>query len=97
MPEITMNAHLLRVRSTKPGGFWRCGRHFGPHWEEIPAGTITLDALTILKAEPMLVVEEIAVPGEVREVAVVVMAPPAADTPEVEPAEDESGRRKRGK
>lgn len=112
MPEIKMHPTPVRVRSTKPRGFWRAGRHFGPHWQEYPAGEFTLDQITALKAEPMLVVEEMAAPGGDRTVAVEAVTSAAGDAQveslavlggeEPDPADNgdaeaEPGRRKKGK
>jgi len=96
---------MIRVRSTKPGGFWRAGRHFGPGWQEFPNGGISSAELAVLKAEPMLVVEEVPDPAAAKPAAVAVeiaAKPAAASEPEpmsqVEPeSEDEPGRKKKGK
>jgi len=83
MPEIVTHPAPVRVRSANPRGFWRIGRHFGPHWQEFPAGEFTADQMAVLKAESMLVVEEMAgldpaAPGGGRTV-VEVVTPDAGD------------------
>lgn len=81
MPAIKMHPRPVRVRSTSPQGFWRAGRHFGPHWQEYQAGEFAVDQMAAIMAEPMLVVEEMAgldpaAPGGDRTVAAEVVEPP---------------------
>ncbi len=49
---------MLRIRS-KTDGFRRCGVPHSSEWKEHPDGAFTPEQVDILKAEPMLQVEEI--------------------------------------
>ena len=50
---------MIRIRAIVPRGFWRCGRRFGPGWEYFPDDAFSEADLDRLKAEPMLVVEQV--------------------------------------
>lgn len=49
---------MLRIRS-KTDGFRRCGVPHPSEWKEHPDGAFTPEQVDILKAEPMLQVEEV--------------------------------------
>lgn len=49
---------MLRIRS-KSDGFRRCGVPHPSEWKEHPDGTFTPEQVEILRAEPMLQVEEV--------------------------------------
>lgn len=104
-------SEIVRVKSKSPRGFWRCGRHFGPGWTEVPVESLTAQELERLKAEPNLVVEiPAAAPAEASApakpeadwpVTEVATAPDLPETPEPEPAkapaETETKKKKGGK
>ncbi len=50
---------MIRIRS-KSDGFMRCGVRHPSEWTEHPDGMFTPEQIEILKAEPMLQVEEVA-------------------------------------
>lgn len=50
---------MIRIRATVHRGFYRCGRHFGRGWQEFPDDAFSAAELEVLKAEPMLVVEQV--------------------------------------
>ena len=72
---------MIRIRTTAPKGFWRCGRRFARGWQEFPDDTFSASELETLRAEPMLVVEQAGDPPAQAEAG----TPPEGEPPE-EPA-----------
>lgn len=57
---------MLRIRSTKPGGFYRLGIKFPPEGQDFPEGTFSDEQLQVLQDERMLVVEVVPDPPEAK-------------------------------
>ncbi len=77
---------MIRIRSTRRSGIWRCGVHHGPEPVDYPDDRFSPQELALLQAEPMLVVERVDAPE-----------PAAAEPPESEGSEDKPKPVNKGK
>jgi len=87
---------MIRIRSTRKEGIWRCGVHHGPEPVDYPDDRFTAEELRRLKAEPFLVVEEIPEerPAEPAPAAVL-RSPPQASAEEEEKPAKKAGKGKK--